>query len=133
MPRAILIPTDAEPEWITLDGSDMTGDLRNRLNGWYDLAIIARDANRRGVHLAVNENSLLDDTFPHNKLASEIVHGLGGDYHVHGAAVLMGLDGPDTVDLTEGRWEFLLGIGRNVATEASDGVEYASFHTDGEH
>lgn len=119
MPRAIIIPADAEPEWITFDGSDIVGDLRNRLNGWCDFAILARDADRRGIHLAVNENSLLDDTFPHNTLASEIVYGLGGDYHVHGAAVLMGLDGPDTVDLTEAQWEFLLGISGNVATEAS--------------
>ena len=116
MPRAILILADDEPEWINLDGSDIVGDLRNRLNGWCDFAILARDANRRGIHLAVNERSLLDDAFPHNTLASEIVYGLGGDYHVHGPAVLMGLDGPNTVDLTEAQWEFLTGIGRNVAT-----------------
>lgn len=114
MPRAILIPAGAEPEWIVLDGSDIVGDLRNRLNGWCDFAILARDANRRGVHLAVNENSLLDDGFPYNMLASEIVYGLGGEYHVHGTAVLMGLDGPDTVDLSEAQWEFLTGISRNV-------------------
>jgi hypothetical protein len=117
MSRAILIPADADPEWITLDGADIVSDLRKHLHGWCDFAILARDADRRGIHLAVNERSLLDDTFPHNTLASEIVYGLGGDYHVHGPAILMGLNGPDTVDLTEAQWEFLTGISRRVAAK----------------
>jgi hypothetical protein len=117
MPRAILIPADAEPKWITLDGADIVGDLRKHLHGWCDFAILVRDADRRGIHLAVNERSLLDDAFPHNVLASEIVYGLGGDYHVHGPAILMGLSGPDTVDLTEAQWEFLTGISRRVAAK----------------
>jgi hypothetical protein len=120
MPRAILIPADTEPEWITLDSADIVGDLRKYLHGWCDFAILARDADRRGIHLAVNERSLLDDTFGHNALASEIVYGLGGDYHVHGPAILMGLNGPDTVDLTEAQWEFLTGISRRVVAKPED-------------
>jgi len=116
MPRAILIPADADPEWITLDAADIIGDLRKHLGGWCDFAILLYNVDRKGIHLAVNERSLLD-TFPRNTLASEIVYELGKDYHVYGPVVFMGLDGSDTVDLTEAQWEFLTGVSQWVAAE----------------
>lgn len=115
--RAILIVPDAEPAWIGLDGGDVNADLRSLVGGGCDFSTLARDPDGRGVQIAVGEWSLSDGS-PHNTLASEIVHGLGRDWCVHGTAVLLGLRGPATVDLTDDQWTIVTGIGRTVVATA---------------
>jgi hypothetical protein len=101
--RAILIPADSSPVWIDL--ADDGDALCAAVGGWCDFSVIARSGDRDGpgVNLAVYEYSLLDDS-PHNTIASDIVAAVGRTFHVHGTAVLLGLDGPATVDLTEQQW-----------------------------
>jgi hypothetical protein len=102
--RAILIPADGDPEWIDL--ADDGPALRSAVGGWCDFSVLTRVEGGAGVNLAVHEYSLLND-MPHNTVASAIVAALGRDYHVHGPAVLLGLSGPSTVDLTVQQWDDL--------------------------
>jgi hypothetical protein len=107
--RAILIPADGDPEWIDLANDGLA--LRSVVGGWCDFSVIHRDTDRDGpgVNLAVYEYSLLNDS-PHNTVASNIVAALGHAYHVHGPAVLLGLSGPATVDLTDRQWNELASL-----------------------
>jgi hypothetical protein len=105
--RAILIPTDRNPEWINL--ADDGPALRAVIGGFCDFSVLTRVEGGAGINLAVYEYSLLGD-MPHNTVASNIVAALGRGYHVHGPAVLLGLSGPATVDLTVQQWDDLVNL-----------------------
>lgn len=125
MPRAMMIDPGTEPTWIDLDPANINGQLRQLLGGNLDFDVIHRDHGPMGpgVQLAVYEWSLKNGS-PHNSFASVLLAGLGRSYHVHGRCVLMGLNGPTTVDLTVGQWEFLTALahhrGHPVAPATGD-------------
>lgn len=105
--RAILIPADSAPEWIDL--ADHGPAVCAAIGGDLDFATLIRPDGGRGVQLAVHEYSLLND-MPHNAVASDIVAALGRTWHVHGPAVLLGLSGPATADLTVEQWDGLAAL-----------------------
>jgi len=120
MPRALILDPDAEPAWTDLNHPNGVNAAVNKIiDGGVDYAVIYRDRDRHGpgIHLAVGEWSLTNGE-PRNDLASRIVRGLGWNYAVHGRCLLMGLNGPYTVDLTEPQWEFLTRVAGKEAAGA---------------
>jgi hypothetical protein len=107
MLRAILIDPGAEPTWVDLSHASNVNTAVNELIGPPDYNVIYRNPDRSGLglHIAVGEWSAHDGS-PHNDLASRLVEAFGREWHVYGRCVLMGLNGPNTVDLLDEQWEY---------------------------